>query len=264
MLIEPTSEKEEYFKIQQQIKTEGMSVPLGFGDIAINSDRYMAVTAMPSHLSLTYYYSGQMVPQGNVYIIDLHSINNKGEITSPWVTLNASNLPVNKGKAPQYVTSGYGVGEFLVSNAADMNSGALAVKAEVVTVAGEKGEAGKLTGNVTINQILMSPTYSDPQWYKKFMLQNLQRAADTVIVEYDGKVYALVADYFSYINDPSFMNEYDLLPHQMGGKIGVIEDPFGYDGAPKYLGATTPITGGTIAHLSISRTGQFTGGRDYG
>jgi len=42
---------------------------------------------------------------------------------------------------------------------------------------------------------------------------------------------------------------------QSGGKIGVIQDPFGRNGAPKYLGATTPINGGAISGLSMTRNG---------
>lgn len=84
---------------------------------------------------------------------------------------------------------------------------------------------------------------------------NIQRAADTVIVQYGGKEYALVADYNFAFNDPHWGNA-DMLGKQIGGKIGVIEDPFGKNGEPTYLGATTPIVGGAVDHLSLSANGK--------
>jgi hypothetical protein len=37
----------------------------------------------------------------------------------------------------------------------------------------------------------------------------------------------------------------------------VIEDPFGKNGGPKYLGATTPVTGGSVEHLSLGMDGKL-------
>ncbi|MFN7858070.1 MAG: hypothetical protein ACK5OA_16140 [Acidovorax sp.] len=41
-----------------------------------------------------------------------------------------------------------------------------------------------------------------------------------------------------------------------GGKLGVVQDPFGKLGAPKYLGATLPLDGYGIINLSLSEDGK--------
>ena len=40
---------------------------------------------------------------------------------------------------------------------------------------------------------------------------------------------------------------------QIGGKIGIVKDPFG---TPQYLGATTPIVSGAIDKLSLAADGK--------
>jgi len=67
--------------------------------------------------------------------------------------------------------------------------------------------------------------------------------------------YALVADYFMPFNDPRWADG-GLLGKQIGGKIGIVQDPFGKKGAPKFLGATTPIVGGAIDILSLGSDGK--------
>lgn len=49
-----------------------------------------------------------------------------------------------------------------------------------------------------------------------------------------------MADYNFLFNDVHWMKE-DMASKQIGGKLGIIEDPFGKAGSPVYLGATTPI-----------------------
>jgi len=76
-----------------------------------------------------------------------------------------------------------------------------------------------------------------------------------VVVEYGGRQYALIADYNFNFNDGHAV-DFDswALGKQIGGKIGVVEDPFG---AAKYLGATTPIVGGAIDQISLGVDGKL-------
>jgi hypothetical protein len=91
--------------------------------------------------------------------------------------------------------------------------------------------------------------------------EDILQAGDFVVVEYGGKQYALIADMNYWRNDP-LVDRLSSLPTygtagyrlmQIGGKIGVVQDPFGPDA--KYLGATTPIAGGAIRNLSIGEDG---------
>ncbi|MEQ1526180.1 MAG: hypothetical protein ABL911_05515, partial [Gallionella sp.] len=115
---------------------------------------------------------------------------------------------------------------------------------------------GNLVQTVTGKSVTLTPALSDPNWLQKKFQQNIQRAADTVIVQYGGKEYALVADYNFAFNDPHWGNA-DLLGKQIGGKIGIIQDPFGKNGEPVFLGATTPIVGGAVEHLSLGADGKL-------
>jgi|CXWL01.1.fsa_nt_gi hypothetical protein len=115
---------------------------------------------------------------------------------------------------------------------------------------------GNLVQTVTGKSVPLTPALSDPNWLQKKFQQNIQRAADTVIVPYEGKEYALVADYNFAFNDPHWGNA-DMLGKQIGGKIGIIQDPFGKNGEPVFLGATTPIVGGAVEHLSLTADGKL-------
>ena len=247
------SSSSEYLKVQQQILAGTAENPLGFQDMALNFGRYLAVTSLRQNLRiLNGAYFGYNIPAqaGNVYILDLASISSKGEVPSDAIVTIGTNFPVVKqGKSPEYVTAGFSAGEFLISSARDYNRGITGI------TVGIKND-GTLDGTVKGASTLLRAT--EANWLKKQMQQNVQRAAETVLTYYDGKLYALVADYNFVYNDPHFLND-DQYGKQIGGKIAVIEDPFGYEGEPKYLGATTPIVGGAISHLSLSRTGMLQG-----
>ncbi len=88
---------------------------------------------------------------------------------------------------------------------------------------------------------------------------NIQRAqSPTVVTAQNGSEYALVADYFFDFLDPLYANdESGRGARQMGGKIGIIKDPFG--ARPEYLGATSPIIDGNFSRLLVSGDGKTCG-----
>lgn len=63
----------------------------------------------------------------------------------------------------------------------------------------------------------------------------------------------MLIDYNLSFNDPHFSSG-TLDQVQVGGKIGIIRDPFGPDA--EYLGATTPIEGASVDHLALSSDGS--------
>jgi predicted chitinase len=85
---------------------------------------------------------------------------------------------------------------------------------------------------------------------------NIQRAQSPVLVATgDGREYALVADYFFDFLDPLHGNgEAAGGARQLGGKVGIIRDPFGP--RPEYLGATSPLAGANISRLAVGDDGS--------
>jgi hypothetical protein len=224
----------------QQVVNFGADLPYGILDMAANNGSYLALTAPQSRVSIA---EGGETRSGNVYVLDVGKIGDDGSL-SAITTIDAGGFPVpGRGKAPHYLTSGQGDAEFLLSSARDENGG-------LVGLALGLDRNGNLSGGVSAQRLDLTPRASDPGWLKKKFQQNIQRASDTVIVEYAGVEFALVADYNFNFNDPHWGND-EILGKQIGGKIGIVADPFGGNGGPYYLGATTPIVGGAVEHLSL-------------
>ena len=239
-----------FLREQQTIKFKS-NAPLGFHDMAISNGSFLALTASKMPNSVSIY--GQHVG-GNVYVLDLWKIDRaNGTIDDKAIVeINDQNWPLtNGGKrdyAPRFITAGNGSGEFIVSSSKSTNNGLVGIKVSV-------DDKGNLTNTVNGSGVKLSP--NDNYWTSRF-LQNIQRAQGNVLVNYGGKEYALVADYNFNFNDPLFNSDNNYgLGKQIGGKIGVIEDPFGKAGAPKYLGATTPIVGGAVDHLTLGQDGKL-------
>ena len=249
------SSSSEYLKIQQEIIIPGSSSPLGYGDFALSADRYLAVSAPQSYQYLT--HIGNQYKIGNVYVLDLTKISSDGILKeNAVVNITAGNFPgSNKGKSVDNVISGLKPGEFIISSAGDWNNGITAL-----TVALDKN--GDMTGQITGKNVNLTPEKQDLKWYDRFSFQNIQRASDVVLTTFNGKLYAIVADYNFIFNEPTAWGTDNGFGfgHQIGGKLGIIEDPFGYNGEPKYLGATTPIPGGSIRNLSITSDGLLQAG----
>ncbi len=163
----------------------------------------------------------------------------------------AGKFPVkNAGKAPQYISSGQNDGEFLLSSAKSVDSGLVGFTVLV-------DANGNLTGGVKGVGAKLDPAATTPDWLQKKFQQDIQRSAGNVVVEYTAagdsvaKEYALVADYNFLINDSHYGNS-DMLGKQIGGKIGIIQDPFG---TPVYIGATIPIPGVALNQLMLDPNG---------
>ncbi|MES2942352.1 MAG: hypothetical protein V4772_05725, partial [Pseudomonadota bacterium] len=137
-----------------------------------------------------------------------------------------------------------------LSSAGDHNAGLTGIKVKL----DDDGNLSK-TKTVTTTNEKLTPALSDSNWLQRKFQQNIQRAAGNVIVEYAGKQYALVADYNFLFNDDLFneSNNYGF-GKEIGGKIGIIQDPFG---KPVYLGATSPIMGGAVDHLTLGADGML-------
>lgn len=93
---------------------------------------------------------------------------------------------------------------------------------------------------------------------------NIQRAQSAALVESDGVEYAIVADDNYNFLDPYYRAMYEapdfvqLTPFgpsapiggstrakkvALGGKLGIVKDPFGKQGLPQFMGATLPLDG---------------------
>ncbi|MDH3460875.1 MAG: polymorphic toxin-type HINT domain-containing protein, partial [Burkholderiaceae bacterium] len=233
------------FLLEQQSVRFQANAPYGFQDMAVSNGSYLALTAPTQRNSVTQLSGSKQ--SGNIYILDLGKIERDGAVpSSALVALEAGNFPVTgRGSVPQYISAGLNEGEFLLSSAKDHSAGLIGFRAKL-------DGKGNLTGEVATTTPALTPRNSDSAWVQRKFQQNIQRAADTVIVEYRGTQYALVADYNFLFNDVHFNPDSNFgFGKQIGGKIGVIEDPFGEHGAPKFLGATTPIVGGAVEHLTL-------------
>ena len=237
------------FLLEQQIVEFGVKADYGFQDMAVNNGSYLALTAPTSPIPLSNNPGGD---SGNVYVIDLVKIDKNGQVpTSAVLPIDAGKFQgLNSGKAPQYISSGQNYGEFLLSSAKNINSGLIGL-----TVMEKDGGLASSTISGVNGQLTLQD--SDPDWMQRKFQENIQRAAGNVVVEYNQMEYAFVADYNFIFNDVHWRNS-DMLGKQIGGKIGVIQDPFGKtkDG-PKFLGATTPIVGGAVDHLTLSADGKL-------
>ncbi|UOP01498.1 hypothetical protein [Kingella potus] len=111
---------------------------------------------------------------------------------------------------------------------------------------------GELAGSADLISTSLNPD-NDKDLSTRLMRQNVQRASDMVLAVLDNVLYAFVSDYAFKFNDPSWTSEGRYgVGRQIGGKIAVIRDPFGYLGQPQYIGATSAINGGAIRHLSMT------------
>ena len=241
----------DFLNSQQTLDIPGVVAPYGFEGIAINGGRYLAVTAPAGQIPVT---NGPVPAPGNVYVIDLDGVGTADNIDSSNVAmLNLADYPNSYlGKGPLYITSGNQTGQFLVSNSKDFDSGLAGI------TFGTYASDGTLTGSSSLVDTQLTPAASNPNWLQAPDQQNIQSAAGTVIFNYQGQTYALVADQNYLFNDPHYTDDDNYgLGEQIGGKIGVIEDPFGTNGGPIYLGATTPIPGVALNQLTLDQNGML-------
>ena len=105
---------------------------------------------------------------------------------------------------------------------------------------------------------------------------DIQRAQSAVLVVQDGVEYAIVSDDNYHFLDPYWKAMYEapmfvFTPSgpplavggsasakkvAVGGKLGIVKDPFGKKGTPEFLAATLPLDGYGIVNLSLSEDGK--------
>jgi VCBS repeat-containing protein len=243
--IDPSSE--DYLNVFQQISAP--DAPLGITDLAVSANRYLAFTA-PAQM-LRYGLYGRQSAKGAVYVIDTQYIDDKGKMpdsairTVDLAKYTGTNASVGKG--PQFIAPTGRAGEFLLTNALDHNNGLMAIR----FVPNDK--TGDLAAqHETIDTLKLTPSATDLDWLKAKHQENIQRAHGVVYINVDGQDYAIVADFNLIYNDPNVQNG-TAAGKQIGGKLGIVKDPFG---TPIYLGATTPIVGGSIDKLALSGDGS--------
>ncbi|MEA9606616.1 polymorphic toxin-type HINT domain-containing protein [Xanthomonas campestris pv. plantaginis] len=221
---------------QQLIAPQGLPVG-GYQDLAINNDSYLGLTSV----------------SGTVTVFDLNAVSRDGIVDADGVrTFGAEAYSVsNRGKTPTYITAGLSDGQFLVSNMGDKDTGL-----GVIDIRMNGDGQVRVDSDVNAQALLMRGPV-DFKANQKAYRQDILTAAGAVIVTYGGVQYALVADKNYWFNDPVATTNPGSLPTaQIGGKIGVIRNPFGLNGKPaQYLGATTPIAGSAIDKLSIGADG---------
>ncbi|WP_291853752.1 Ig-like domain-containing protein [Accumulibacter sp.] len=232
----------------------GTNAPYGYIDLAITPGvhSYLAVTASQQSLGIS--TDDTATSGGLVFIVDLDVAREAGgrlDASEAAACLPVS-MPAGQGKAPQFVASA-GIREhtlrFILSDAQDANAGFATVTVDI-------SEQGRLQGTPRFNRVPMLGARNDQSRTDNPYQLNIQRAQSPALVTaQNGTEYALVADYFFDFLDPLYANDDQHNGgRQMGGKIGIIRDPFGPQ--PEYLGATSPIIGASISRLLVGADGS--------
>ncbi|HEY8879876.1 MAG TPA: tandem-95 repeat protein [Roseateles sp.] len=257
MRININSKDPQFLKEIQQVNLPGgiTAGPSGFVDLAVSAGRYLAVTAPKERATRIGFAARE---KGDVFVIDLTSMDkawerqvkdSKGadrtlrvqDADVMIIEFSSSGKP-RTGQVPYYVSAGPEAGQFVVSSAAAYNQGFAAFTAKRDAESGAWSDA-------KVGAPWLKPSQSN-WWDGTKFRQNIQHASG-VVVTADGK-YAFVADYELIFDEPGFMDG-ALVYKQVGGKIGVIKDPFTN---PVFLGATTPIEGASLDNLSLSADGS--------
>ena len=255
MRINVDAKSPDFLKLQQQLQLPGSigNGGPGFLDLAVSGGRYLGVT-MPRQGGGVIGFGVR--DKGDVIVIDLATMQAAYEerarltggadrrliVSDDDVRLiDLGSTGTNAGKAPKFIAPGTEAGQFVVGTPGSYNGGFIAFTAKRPTA----------DAALTVTAPVAPRLNPGPQWYNKKYYQNIQHASG-VAVSADGK-YAFVLDRNFIFDEIGFLWG-NLVNKQVGGKIGIIEDPFGPN--PKYLGASTPIEGGSLEHLSISPDGR--------
>ncbi|MDR3070024.1 MAG: hypothetical protein LBU38_03330, partial [Propionibacteriaceae bacterium] len=227
--------------------TELDAAPNGFYDLAAAMQgRFLVLTAPESKFAL--YPKGGDV--GNLLIVDLDSIDN--------VTGKASTVVVVEDKdfdgiTPQFIEAGGSQNELILSSEQNLAQGVYTLKLMI----------DKQTGALTNTVVTQLPTMGTDSYVNNIYWQVISQAAGVVVyTDPQGKQYAFVADYNTQFERQIQNSAYEtdqylnLIAHRtgIGGKIGVIKDPFG---KPVFLGATSPIAGALLNSLAITPDGKL-------
>ena len=249
------------YKTFKSIKGTGIeNSKLGVAGMTVGPDGQTLVVAVPKAPNTVYLQSQN---PGDILILDFKTFNFKtGTINAPVRAI----LPNDSlsGKTPQVITATHDENRYLVANVSDYNRG-------LSTLTLTRDAEGKITSAKMEAIQLSQPT-------DKISVDRLdiQRAQSAVLVEQDGVEYAIVSDDNYHFLDPYWKAMYEaptfiFTPSgpplavggsasakkvAVGGKLGIVKDPFGKQGSPEYLGATLPLDGYGIVNLSLSEDGN--------
>ena len=251
-----------YHKTDKMITLKGTGIEAttyGVGGMALGPDGRTLVVTLPN--ARNNYGFGIRGPGGNVIVLDLDSLNlTTGKINPPVKATTGGDTTV---KFPQTVTATWDKDRFLVASPDDVNRG---LGALTLT----RDDSGKVTSAALVS-IEMPQTFNNV----KIDRLNIQRAQSAVLVKQGGIEYAIVSDdnhpfedayvqamfeapMFVSLGGPPipFGGSASAKKVAVSGKLGIVQDPFGKLGAPKYLGATLPLDGYGIINLSLSEDGK--------
>ncbi|MDS4013282.1 MAG: Ig-like domain-containing protein, partial [Candidatus Accumulibacter sp.] len=225
----------------------------GFAGIAVGRDARTLVVSAPKGGILPALWSDRR-EQGDILVFDLSSLNPKtGAIAAPLVPA----LPASGLRTPLIVSATDNPDRYLVSAPNSLRAG-------LATLQLTRNEAGQAR-LATLNTIPLIQGSENV----RYDVLDLQRAQSAVWVKYKGVDYAIVADDNYGMLDP-FYNDMERGPEfvqtgpssgswivpkpvAVGGKLGLVRDPFG---TPQYLGATVPLDGYGIQNLALSEDGR--------
>lgn len=240
------------------------SAPNGFAGMTVGSDGVTLVVAAPQK-STSWSNVGTSSPKGDVLIFNLSTLNlSTGQIKTPVIAQLPSDGISLKG--PRLISATNDPDHYLVSSPNDYARG-------LSTLVLTRDE-----NSLVVSGALTALNMEQPANKVKFDRLNILRADGAVLVERDGVEYALVADNNHPYNDPYFQAMFETplfaqlspvgpptavggsasaKPVNVGGKIGIIRDPFGKLAAPVYLGATIPFHGYGFTNLSLGVNSQL-------
>ncbi|MBK7952690.1 MAG: hypothetical protein IPK02_01260 [Candidatus Accumulibacter sp.] len=241
-------------QIDLPAEVSGQNAPYGYLDLAmtLGVHSYLAVTASQQSTGVA---SGRAAAAGGkVFLLDLDAAKETGG------RLNAAaagaflpvSFPDRQGKAPQFIASA-GIQDqtlrYVLSDALDQNAGFATLSVGLTA-------DGHFQGTPIFRQVPMLGALPGTSRIDGQYQLNIQRAqSPAVVTAQNGSEYALVADYFFDFLDPLYANDDPRRgARQMGGKIGIIKDPFG--ARPEYLGATSPIIDANFSRLLVSGDGK--------
>ena len=251
-----------YHKTGKMITLKGTGIEAttyGVGGMALGPDGRTLVVTLPN--ARNNYGFGIRGPGGDVIVLDLDSLNlTTGKINPPVKATTGGDTTV---KFPQTVTATWDKDRFLVASPDDVNRG---LGALTLT----RDDSGKVTSAALVS-IEMPQTFNNV----KIDRLNIQRAQSAVLVKQGGIEYAIVSDDNHPFEDAYVQAMFEApmcvslggppIPFggsasakkvAVSGKLGIVQDPFGKLGAPKYLGATLPLDGYGIINLSLSEDGK--------
>jgi hypothetical protein len=243
--------------------------PNGVAGMVMGPDGKTLVVAVPNDRDRMSTSIANPKKRGDVLIFDLDTLSMKtGKIAAPFVVQRpADDL---SGKVPHSISATKDPDQFLISNILDYDKG-------LSTLQLKRDEQGNVI-DATMTPIKMGQNRITVDRL------DIQRADSSVLIEKDGVEYAIVADdnfnyndpyYRAMFEPPSFLwtpggspilvgGSVSAKKVAVGGKLGIIQDPFGKKGSPKFLGATLPLDGYGIRNLSVSEDGKVLLGQLYG